>query len=123
VVIVPSGFAHVDDVSERIDSTSTRLPCARADTAADTTSGLDNTGATFGGGSTAGTAVAGSCASSADASNAVDTNPATSLGHSRTRARLERSKTDKAVSPTHPRRPQNTGDGRVAELTSDRYIE
>jgi hypothetical protein len=43
VVIVPSGFAQVVDVSDRIDSTSTLDPCARADTAADTTSGRELT--------------------------------------------------------------------------------
>jgi hypothetical protein len=61
VVIVPSGFAHVVDVSDRIDSTSTREPCARAVTAADTTSGRESTrcGAAAGVGSAAGAAAAG----------------------------------------------------------------
>ena len=43
VVIVPSGFANVCDVCERSNSTSTGLPCARAETAADTSSGRDDT--------------------------------------------------------------------------------
>ncbi|WP_233225891.1 hypothetical protein [Amycolatopsis sp. CA-126428] len=50
VVKVPSGFDQVVEVSVRSDSTSTRDPCARADTAADTTSGRESTrtGATCG---------------------------------------------------------------------------
>ena len=43
VVIVPSGFVNVCDVSVRSDSTSTGLPCARAEIAADVSSGRDDT--------------------------------------------------------------------------------
>jgi hypothetical protein len=76
VVIVPSGFAHVVDVSERIDSTSTLEPCDRADTTADTRSGRDATLATGGFGSAAGAATAGSLASKAVASNENETTAA-----------------------------------------------
>ena len=63
VVIVPSGFAHVVDVSDRIASTSTLEPCDRAETTADTRSGRDATLATGGFGSAAGAATAGSLTS------------------------------------------------------------
>lgn len=77
VVIVPSGFAHVVDVSERIDSTSTLEPCDRAETTADTRSGRDATLATGGFGSAAGAATAGSLTSKAVASNENETTTAT----------------------------------------------
>jgi hypothetical protein len=48
VVNVPSGFTHVDDVSDRCDSTSTRDPCARAATRADNKSGRLSTRTAFG---------------------------------------------------------------------------
>lgn len=54
-VIVPSGLANVEVNSLRIDSTSTGEPCARADTAADVTSGRDATRRTTGTFGSAGT--------------------------------------------------------------------
>ncbi len=54
MVNVPSGFTHVVDVSDLSDSTSTRVPCARADTRAETGSGAEVTEAAFAFAGTAG---------------------------------------------------------------------
>jgi len=78
VVIVPSGFDHVVAVAVRSDSTSTREPCARADTAADTTSGRDTTCTGFGSADGA-AACAGSMTSTAVNTNANDTVAATAF--------------------------------------------
>ena len=43
----PSGFTHVVENSSRSSSTSTRAPCARADTAAETASAAEVTGFGF----------------------------------------------------------------------------
>ena len=43
----PSGFTHVVENSSRRSSTSTREPCARADTAAETASAAETTGFGF----------------------------------------------------------------------------
>ncbi|GAA3112742.1 hypothetical protein GCM10010530_39400 [Kribbella aluminosa] len=94
VVIVPSGFAHVVDVSERSDSTSTREPCDRADTTADTRSGRESTLATGGFGSVTGAATAGSCTSNAVASKENDTTAAVTRDSHCIRARRERDMTN-----------------------------
>ncbi|WP_218130412.1 hypothetical protein [Lentzea jiangxiensis] len=74
MVNVPSGFDHVDDVSVRIDSTSTREPCARALTAAETTSGRASTRAAVAGGGASGaaTATTGATTSVVLSTNATD---------------------------------------------------
>ncbi|GAA3096925.1 hypothetical protein GCM10010530_22060 [Kribbella aluminosa] len=86
---MPSGFAHVVEVSERMDSTSTFEPWDRADITADTRSGRESTFATGGFGFAAGAATAGSCASKAVASNENDTTAATARDSHRIRARRE----------------------------------
>ena len=54
VVVDPSGFAQNVENSDRADSISTREPCARAATRADTTSGREDTDAVAGAAGAAG---------------------------------------------------------------------